>query len=86
MTADGSRKIGNPFARDGGSASNSETNVSNRSKTTALGAAYGAGLATGFWTGLDELRSHWAEDRRYAPAFDAGALDGVTNRMRRHRR
>ena len=37
------------------------------SETTALGAAYGAGLATGFWSGLDELRSHWAEDRRYLP-------------------
>jgi glycerol kinase len=34
-------------------------------ETTALGAAYVAGLAVGFWTGLDELRSHWQEERRW---------------------
>lgn len=34
-------------------------------ETTVLGAAYAAGLATGFWSGIDELREHWAEDRRY---------------------
>jgi len=34
-------------------------------ETTVLGAAYAAGLATGFWRGLDELREHWAEDRRF---------------------
>ena len=36
-------------------------------ETTALGAAYAAGLATGLWSGLDELRSHWQEDRRFEP-------------------
>lgn len=36
-------------------------------ETTVLGAAYAAGLATGFWSGIDELRQHWAEDRRYLP-------------------
>lgn len=36
-------------------------------ETTVLGAAYAAGLATGFWTGIDELRTHWAEDRRFVP-------------------
>ena len=36
-------------------------------ETTALGAAYAAGLATGLWSGLDELRSHWREDRRFEP-------------------
>mgnify|MGYP003429408020 FL=1 len=38
-------------------------------ETTALGAAYAAGLAVGFWSGLDELREHWAEDRRWEPAM-----------------
>jgi glycerol kinase len=38
-------------------------------ETTVLGAAYAAGLATGFWRGTDELRSHWAEQRRYQPAM-----------------
>jgi glycerol kinase len=39
-------------------------------ETTVLGAAYAAGLATGFWSGIDELREHWAEDRRYIAAMD----------------
>jgi glycerol kinase len=40
-------------------------------ETTALGAAYSAGLAVGFWKDLDELRSNWREDRRWDPALDA---------------
>ncbi|WP_262027473.1 glycerol kinase GlpK [Microvirga sp. Mcv34] len=36
-------------------------------ETTALGAAYAAGLATGFWSGTDELVSNWAVDRRWTP-------------------
>ncbi|MFC0042647.1 glycerol kinase GlpK [Actinomadura rayongensis] len=39
-------------------------------ETTALGAAYAAGLATGFWRGTDELRRNWAEDRRWEPSWD----------------
>ncbi len=40
-------------------------------ETTALGAAYAAGLAVGFWSGLDDLRDRWAEDARWEPAMDA---------------
>ncbi len=40
-------------------------------ETTALGAAFAAGLAVGFWSGLDELRERWAEDRRWQPQLDA---------------
>ena len=39
-------------------------------QTTALGAAYAAGLAVGFWSTLDDLRSHWASDREWRPAMD----------------
>ena len=39
-------------------------------ETTALGAAYAAGLAVGFWSSLDELRSHWREDTRWEPSMD----------------
>jgi len=39
-------------------------------ETTALGAAFAAGLAVGFWSGLDELRSRWVEDRRWEPRMD----------------
>ncbi|KRE61183.1 glycerol kinase GlpK [Nostocoides sp. Soil756] len=38
-------------------------------ETTALGAAYAAGLATGFWSSTDELRENWAEDRRWEPRW-----------------
>lgn len=40
-------------------------------ETTALGAAYAAGLAVGFWSGLDALRSNWAEDKTWTPRMDA---------------
>jgi len=40
-------------------------------ETTALGAAYAAGLAVGFWSGLDDLRANWQEDRRWEPEMDA---------------
>ena len=40
------------------------------SETTALGAAYAAGLAVGFWSDPDELRDNWQEDRRWTPAWD----------------
>ncbi len=37
------------------------------SETTCLGAAYAAGLAVGFWSGLDELREKWAVDKVWEP-------------------
>jgi glycerol kinase len=39
-------------------------------ETTALGAAYAAGLATGFWGSTDELRENWHEDRRWTPQWN----------------
>ena len=44
-------------------------------ETTALGAAYAAGLAVGFWKDLDELRANWKEDRRWEPSMDAAERD-----------
>ena len=38
-------------------------------ETTALGAAYAAGLAVGFWAGPDDLRANWQEDRRWTPSW-----------------
>jgi glycerol kinase len=40
-------------------------------ETTALGAAYLAGLAVGFWSGVDEIASHWQIDRRFEPRISA---------------
>ena len=39
-------------------------------ETTALGAAYAAGLAVGFWSSLDDLRANWQEDRRWEPKME----------------
>jgi len=40
-------------------------------ETTALGAAYAAGLAVGFWKDYDELRSNWGKEKEWQPAMDA---------------
>ena len=42
------------------------------SETTALGAAYAAGLAVGFWKDESELRTNWAMDKMWQPAMDSG--------------
>ncbi len=39
-------------------------------ETTALGAAYAAGIATGFWNGEQDVIDNWAEDKRWSPAAD----------------
>ncbi|MFC0439122.1 glycerol kinase GlpK [Kutzneria buriramensis] len=39
-------------------------------ETTALGAAYAAGLAVGFWKSEDDIRQNWAKDKEWAPAMD----------------
>ena len=39
-------------------------------ETTALGAAYAAGLATGFWGNLEDLRQNWNEDKRWEPRMN----------------
>ena len=40
------------------------------SETTALGAAYAAGLAVGFWSGIEELKRNWAMDKTWQPTMD----------------
>jgi glycerol kinase len=40
-------------------------------ETTALGAAYAAGLAVGYWSGLDDLKQNWGIDKTWNPAMPA---------------
>lgn len=40
-------------------------------ETTALGAAYLAGLATGFWDGIETISEQWQQDRRFSPRISA---------------
>ena len=42
-------------------------------ETTALGAAYLAGLATGFWTGAAEISAQWSQDRKFVPSSSSRA-------------
>jgi glycerol kinase len=42
-------------------------------ETTALGAAYLAGLATGVWKGTDEISARWQVERTFTPALDSGS-------------
>ncbi|HXE46031.1 MAG TPA: glycerol kinase GlpK [Conexibacter sp.] len=44
-------------------------------ETTALGAAYAAGLATGVWTSTGDVRANWREARRWAPRMDPGEVE-----------
>jgi glycerol kinase len=44
-------------------------------ETTSLGAAYAAGLATGFWAEVEDLRENWVEDKRWEPQMDDAARD-----------
>ena len=52
-------------------------------ETTALGAAYAAGLAVGFWAGLDELRAMDRPDRRWDPAMPEAARRAGIERWHR---
>jgi glycerol kinase len=40
-------------------------------ETTSLGAAYAAGLATGFWSEVEDLRANWGKDKEWQPQMDA---------------
>jgi glycerol kinase len=44
-------------------------------ETTALGAAFAAGLAVGFWRDEAELRERWSEDRRWEPRMDGSVRE-----------
>ena len=52
-------------------------------ETTALGAAYAAGLAVGYWSGLDELQANWVKDKRWEPAMAAETRDRLYGEWRK---
>lgn len=52
-------------------------------ETTALGAAYAAGLAVGVWADLDELRAMWSEDERWLPNIDEAERERRLSRWRK---
>jgi glycerol kinase len=46
-------------------------------ETTALGAAYAAGLAVGFWSSTDEIRANWTADRQWEPSMDESRREAL---------
>jgi glycerol kinase len=52
-------------------------------ETTALGAAYLAGLAVGFWSGTDEIASLWQVERRFEPKLAGGRRDALMAEWKR---
>ena len=52
-------------------------------ETTALGAAYAAGLAVGYWDSEDEIRANWAEDKRWEPTIDSAERDRLYSEWNR---
>jgi glycerol kinase len=52
-------------------------------ETTALGAAYLAGLATGFWSCTDEIASLWTAERKFEPSMSRGRRDELVGEWRR---
>jgi glycerol kinase len=52
-------------------------------ETTALGAAYLAGLAVGYWKSREEIANNWEADRRFLPEMDAGRREDLFAGWRR---
>lgn len=56
-------------------------------ETTALGAAYLAGLAVGYWPSIDDIKKQWQADRRFEPAGEPEKMDkakaGWSNAIRK---
>jgi glycerol kinase len=48
-------------------------------ETTALGAAYLAGLATGYWNSIDEIQEQWQVDRKFEPTMDGDNREQLMN-------
>lgn len=48
-------------------------------ETTALGAAYLAGLAVGYWKGYDDIKDQWQVDKKFTPKMDPSKVEHLTN-------
>jgi glycerol kinase len=52
-------------------------------ETTALGAAYAAGLAVGFWSSEQDIRDNWAKDKTWTPSMEPAARDALMGQWRK---
>ena len=46
-------------------------------ETTALGAAYLAGLAVGYWKSFDDIKNNWAIDKVFSPEMDSATREDL---------
>lgn len=93
ITADSGKEL-NELRVDGGATRNSSllqfqadilgipVVVGATSETTALGAGYLAGLATGLWQNTDELAEHWNESARFEPKMARADAQALTSRWK----
>lgn len=51
-------------------------------ETTAMGAAFMAGLGAGVWSSTDEIAAHWEKDRRFEPAMSQARREFIRDRWR----
>ena len=58
-----------------------DVELSKYQETTALGAAYLAGLATGFWQSLEEVESLWVKEKTYSPIMEGDERDRLICRL-----
>ncbi len=77
---------------DGGASANNllmqfQSNILNKPvirpqivETTALGAAYFAGLATGFWSNIEEIKQQWHPEKRFDPIMQKAEVERLTKR------
>jgi glycerol kinase len=52
-------------------------------ETTALGAAYLAGLAVGYWNDIAEVEKYWQKERSFTPSMEAGRRDDLQKNWKR---
>ena len=90
MEKDSGRKL-STIKADGGASANSflmqfQADITDRNvvlpevtETTALGAAYLAGLAAGYWSGLEDVKGNWRKRREFRPAMDARTRAGLVS-------
>jgi glycerol kinase len=52
-------------------------------ETTALGAAYGAGLAVGYWSTIGDLKCNWVKDGEWLPLIEKSCVDQLYSRWKK---
>ncbi len=75
LRVDGGATVNNMLMQFQANVLNTETVRPRIVETTAMGAAFLAGLAVGYWSGLDEIQQIWQTDIRFLPSKDRGKIE-----------